>query len=106
MEFTGNYSDSLAHYEKGLTAANKSEEEDSHYMACKCGVARMSLRCGDLRRGLEICKELKNNRALQRDCADILEAMKQNSEAASLYEAAGYHDKAAYLYIKVSNPSE
>jgi WD repeat-containing protein 19 len=63
----------------------------------------MAMRCGDLRRGLEICKELKTNRSLQRDCAEILEHMKQNSEAASLYEAAGSHDKAAYLYIKLKN---
>ena len=29
--------------------------------------------------------------------------MKQNNEAATLYEAAGSHDKAAYLYIKLKN---
>ena len=67
------------------------------------GVARMSLRCGDVRRGLDICKELKNQRTLHRDCAEILESMKQNMEAASLYEISGYHDKAAYLYIKLKN---
>ena len=63
----------------------------------------MALRCGDVRRGLDICRELKNYRTLHRDCAEILESMKQNLEAASLYETAGYHDKAAYLYIKLKN---
>ena len=72
------------------------------------GVARMAIRCGDLRRGLDICQqsELKANKSFQRDCAEILETMKQNNEAAVLYEAAGSHDKAAYLYIKLKNWSK
>ena len=103
MEITGSYSEALNHYERGLSVAKRSEDDDSHYISCKCGVARMSLRSGDLRKGLDICKELKQNRALHRDCAEILESMKQNSEAANLYELSGYHDKAAYLFIKLKN---
>ena len=41
--------------------------------------------------------------ALQRECAEILEQMKQLSEAATLYEQANYFDKAAYLYIKLKD---
>ena len=37
------------------------------------------------------------------DGFEIVETMKQNNEAAALYEAAGSHDKAAYLYIKLKN---
>ena len=104
LEFTGNYKEALNHFEKGLGVnAMKFDDEDSHFVSCKMGVARMALRCGDLRRGLDICKELKSNKPLQRDCAEILEIMKQNNEAAALYEAAGSHDKAAYLYIKLKN---
>lgn len=103
LEFTGSYNEALSHYEKGLNVAKKSDDDDSHYMSCKMGVARMSIRCGDLRRGLDICKDLKTNKALQRDCAEILENMKQLTESASLYELAGSHDKAAYLYIKLKN---
>lgn len=102
LEFTGNYNEALNHYEKGLSAATVEDNAD-HYMSCKMGVARMSIRCGDLRRGLDICRELKTNKSLQRECAEILEIMKQNNEAAALYEAAGSHDKAAYLYIKLKN---
>ena len=92
------------HFEKGLNAGNSADDDiNGHYLTCKAGVARMALRCGDVRRGLDICKELKNYRTLHRDCAEILESMKQNLEAASLYETAGYHDKAAYLYIKLKN---
>lgn len=104
LEFTGNYNEALNHYEKGLSVAKKSEEEeDSHYLSCQMGVARMAIRCGDLRRGLDICRQLKSNKGLQRECGEILETMKQNTEAAALYEAAGSHDKAAYLYIKLKN---
>ena len=92
------------HFEKGLNAGNSSDDDiNGHYLTCKAGVARMALRCGDVRRGLDICRELKNYRTLHKDCAEILESMKQNLEAASLYETAGYHDKAAYLYIKLKN---
>ena len=38
-----------------------------------------------------------------RECAEILESIKQFGEAAQLYEAANYYDKAAYLYIKLKN---
>ena len=111
LEFTGNYNEALTHYEKGLMAANAQQnpgedEMSGHFITCKSGVARMALRCGDVRRGLDICKELKNHRTLHRDCAEILESMKQNTEAATLYEISGYHDKAAYLYIKLKNWSK
>ena len=43
------------------------------------------------------------SRALTRDCAEILEQMKQLGEAALLYESAQYYDKAAHLYIKLKN---
>ena len=44
-----------------------------------------------------------HNQALQRECAEILEQMKQLGEAAALYEQASYFDKAAYLYIKLKD---
>ena len=62
----------------------------------------MALRCGDVRKGLAMCREVES-RQLLRECADILESMKQLGEAAQLYEAAQYHDKAAHLYIKLKN---
>ena len=49
-----------------------------------------------------MCREVES-RQLLRECADILESMKQLGEAAQLYEAAQYHDKAAHLYIKLKN---
>ena len=46
---------------------------------------------------------LSLTKALQRECAEILEQMKQLGEAAALYEQANYFDKAAYLYIKLKD---
>lgn len=62
----------------------------------------MSLRCGDVRGGVAICKEI-GQRTLTKGCAEILESMKQFSDAAALYESGSYYDKAAYLYIKLKN---
>ncbi|KAJ8410983.1 hypothetical protein AAFF_G00180180 [Aldrovandia affinis] len=47
LEFVGDYVNALAHYEKGITGDNKSLEHDE---ACLAGVARMSIRMGDIRR--------------------------------------------------------
>ena len=102
LEFTGDYPAALMHYERGILVSNKSQEDEEQVNSCKAGIARMALRCGDVRKGLQMCKEL-NSRQLMRECAEILEQMKQLSEAAQLYEAGQYYDKAAHLYIKLKN---
>ncbi|XP_023331956.1 WD repeat-containing protein 19 [Eurytemora carolleeae] len=106
LEFTGDYPSSLAHYERGLLLKSKGgdegEELEEHKAACRAGIARMALRCGDVRKGLTMCQEAKS-RQLNRECAEILESMKQLGEAAQLYESSQYYDKAAHLYIKMKN---
>ena len=47
LEFTGDYMNALSHYEKGVT---QNEAEREHDEVCAAGIARMSLRVGDLRR--------------------------------------------------------
>ncbi|CAH2300032.1 WD repeat-containing 19 isoform X1 [Pelobates cultripes] len=99
LEFTGDYVNALAHYEKGITGDNKFQEHDE---TCLAGVARMSIRMGDIRRGVN--QALKHpSRLLKKDCAAILESMKQFSEAAQLYEKGQYYDKAASVYIRCKN---
>jgi WD repeat-containing protein 19 len=61
-----------------------------------------TLTLGDLKTGLDLCRKLKH-KSLQKECAEILEQMKQLTEAAALYEAAGFYDKAAQLNIKLKN---
>lgn len=102
LEFTGDYTGSLVHYDKGILPKPSNTDEEEHNAFCKGGIARMSIRCGDVRRGMEICHQLKH-RTLMKECAEILESMKQFSDAAQLYEQGHYYDKAAYLYIKLKN---
>lgn len=47
LEFTGDYMTALAHYEKGIT---RQEHDRDHDEVCAAGVARMSIRMGDIRR--------------------------------------------------------
>uniref|UniRef100_A0A6I8R870 WD repeat-containing protein 19 n=1 Tax=Xenopus tropicalis TaxID=8364 RepID=A0A6I8R870_XENTR len=99
LEFTGDYVNALAHYEKGITGDNKFQEHDE---TCLAGVARMSIRMGDIRRGVN--QALKHpSRSLKKDCGAILESMKQLTEAAQLYEKGQYFDKAASVYIRCKN---
>ncbi|XP_002400651.3 WD repeat-containing protein 19 [Ixodes scapularis] len=99
LEFSGDYANALVHFEKGITGELDHAEHDK---ACRAGIARMSVRCGDIRKGVQIAMQLEN-RVLQKECAEILESMKQHQEAAVLYEKGGYHDKAASLYIRLKN---
>lgn len=47
LEFLGDYPNALRHYEQGITKEDSNREHDE---ACAFGVARMSIRMGDLRR--------------------------------------------------------
>ncbi|KAG7313919.1 hypothetical protein KOW79_022415 [Hemibagrus wyckioides] len=99
LEFVGDYTNALAHYEKGITGDNKFQEHDE---SCMAGVARMSIRMGDIRRGAN--QAIKHpSKTLKKDCGAILESMKQYSEAAQLYEKGQYYDKAASVYIRCKN---
>ncbi|XP_052537680.1 WD repeat-containing protein 19 isoform X1 [Tympanuchus pallidicinctus] len=99
LEFTGDYMNALAHYEKGITGDSKYQEHDE---ACLAGVAQMCIRMGDIRQGVN--QAIKHpSRLLKRDCGAILESMKQFSEAAQLYEKGQYYDKAASVYIRCKN---
>ena len=51
LEFTGDYANALMHYEKGIT---REESQREHDESCAGGVARMSIRMGDIRRWVEI----------------------------------------------------
>ena len=56
LEFTGDYMTALAHYEKGIT---KQERDRDHDEVCAAGVARMSIRMGDIRRWVNLPSGLK-----------------------------------------------
>ncbi|KAK6619206.1 hypothetical protein RUM44_003588 [Polyplax serrata] len=112
LEFMGNYSEALSHFEKGLVEpSNLTEkggviptesERKRHRELCNAGIARNSIRVGDVHRGLQIAMQDKNAQ-LKAECAEILESKKSYSEAAVLYEKAENWDKAAAMYIKLKN---
>ncbi|XP_034043414.1 WD repeat-containing protein 19 isoform X2 [Thalassophryne amazonica] len=99
LEFIGDYVNALAHYEKGMIHDSKFQEHDE---ACQAGVARMSIRMGDIRRG--VIQAIQHpSRVLKKECGAILESMKQFPEAAQLYEKGQYYDKAASVYSRCKN---
>eukprot|EP00118_Oscarella_pearsei_P011922 m.83949 g.83949 ORF g.83949 m.83949 type:complete len:1349 (+) comp36373_c0_seq7:62-4108(+) len=99
LEFMGDYANALHHYERGRT---EKVEDSEHNSLCSSGIARMSVRTGDIRRGVGLAMK-GDNRQLQKDCASILEDMKQWNESAILYEKAKCWDKAAAVFIRTKN---
>uniref|UniRef100_A0A0R3RUL2 WD repeat-containing protein 19 n=1 Tax=Elaeophora elaphi TaxID=1147741 RepID=A0A0R3RUL2_9BILA len=104
LEFMGNYSQALTQYENGLigNADENNEEILEHNEMCNSGIARMSIRTGDIRKGIEIAASIER-RAVKRDCAIILEQLKQYSDAAYLYELGHFYDRAAAVSLKAKN---
>lgn len=99
LEFMGNYPNALTHYECGVTQQTQYSVHDE---ICIHGITRMSIRQGDIRRGMSQAKR-SNNVKLKEDCAAILEGMRQFPEAAELYEEAKNYEKAAAVYIRCKN---
>ncbi|XP_067949190.1 WD repeat-containing protein 19-like isoform X2 [Watersipora subatra] len=99
LEFTGDSQNALKHYEAGITREDSRRDHDE---LCAAGVARMCIRTGDIRRGVNMAVKMPG-RILKKECAAILETMKQWSEAGILYEKGEYWDKAASVYIKNKN---
>lgn len=104
LEFRTEYDAALHRFESALQAMEP-HRSDALQTVCMAGIARCTLRLGDLRRGMSYVKQ-SNDVALCRDCARILETMKQNSEAAELYEMGQQWDRAAAIYIGSKNLSQ
>ncbi|XP_014673105.1 PREDICTED: WD repeat-containing protein 19-like [Priapulus caudatus] len=103
LEFVGDYGNALTHYEKGLT--DDDDKNGDHNETCKAGIARMAIRMGDINRGVAMAMDM-NGKALKKECAAILENIKQFGEAAQLYEKGEFYDKAASVYIRNKNWSK
>ncbi|KAK6745813.1 hypothetical protein RB195_012122 [Necator americanus] len=101
LEFMGDYSTALAHYENGIIEYPEEETEQilEHNEICRSGLARMSIRTGDIRKGIQLARDL-HGRVVKRDCAIILEHLRQYGEAADLYELGQFYDRAAAVCLK------
>lgn len=77
---SGNYPKALTNYERGLvdynTSATLAAQNPNHRSQCLAGIARMSIRCGDSRKGVGIAMDNESSRLLRKECAEILESMK------------------------------
>ncbi|GMT20667.1 hypothetical protein PFISCL1PPCAC_11964, partial [Pristionchus fissidentatus] len=105
LEYNGQYAEALRHYEEGEFRGAEREETDEmleHNEICRSGIARMSIRTGDLRRGIDLAHKL-DGRVVKRDCAIILEELRQYSDAAVLFEQGRYYDRAAAVCLKSKN---
>lgn len=99
LEFTSQYQKALQMFEAGLTHDPLHRLHDEQ---CFAGIARTSIRLGDIHRGLEIASK-SGSRPLCRDCAGLLEALKQYKEAAVLWEKAENWERAGSLYLRLKN---
>lgn len=64
-----------------------------HRNLCLAGIARMSIRCGDSRKGVSIAMDNESSRQLRKECAEILESMKVCIVTINVYF------KYIYMYI-------
>uniref|UniRef100_A0A2A4K789 WD repeat-containing protein 19 n=1 Tax=Heliothis virescens TaxID=7102 RepID=A0A2A4K789_HELVI len=104
LELTADYHEALANYEKSLITENTDDiKVKEHNDKCEAGIARMSIRCGDVMRGLTTAMKHSHDIMLVKECAQLLEEEKQYSHAAALYDQAGNTEKAASLYIKLKS---
>lgn len=97
LEGKGDWKKAIEMYSKGVTGAN--DEQDKQ---CTAGIIRMTLRLGDTQKGISMCLGVKD-KVLYRECAAILESMKQYADAAMLYERGQSWEKAVTLYLQVKN---
>ncbi|CAJ0580754.1 unnamed protein product, partial [Mesorhabditis spiculigera] len=102
LEFMGDYSTAMMHYEEGIL---KDPEDQEHNDVCKSGVARTALRIGDVRKGMELAVEIEG-RLIKKECALILEHLKQFTDAAVIYEIGQFYDRAAAASLKAKNWSK
>ncbi|PZC83397.1 hypothetical protein B5X24_HaOG207780 [Helicoverpa armigera] len=104
LELTADYHEALSNYEKSLITENTDDiKVKEHNDKCEAGIARMSIRCGDVMRGLTTAMKHSHDIMLVKECAQLLEEEKQYTHAAALYDQAGNTEKAASLYIKLKS---
>lgn len=102
-ESQGNNTEALKLFERSVLRGDEKAVEkaiaDKHNIQCFAGIARTSIKLGDVQRGFSVARELKDT-ALLIDIAVVCENMKQYLEAAELYEKGEQYEKAASLYLQ------
>ena len=88
LEHQGEYSSALQMYQNGACQTSNPAEE----RLCQNGIVRMTIRSGDTAQGLSLALQSEDMQ-LMRECAAILEGMKQLNDAATLYERSEMYEK-------------
>eukprot|EP00873_Tetraselmis_striata_P029142 jgi/Tetstr1/449406/TSEL_036501.t1 len=96
LEVKGDFPAALDYYQQ---AQDLCAEDPVIEGASQAGTARCSLHMGDIRRGRQIALA-RNEAALFRECASILEGLNQMQDAAEMYERGGLFERAATIYIQ------
>lgn len=104
LEHQGEHSRALELYDQCLSNQGITPEQAR---ICRKGMVRTTLLTGDSARGVALGSEMVEkglvDKGLIKECAQLLEGMRQLNEAAMLYERAGLHEKAVSIYIAVKN---
>ena len=97
IEHQGNSVEALKLFERALLKSSVVEYEskfdvNEHNTICYAGIARTSIKNGDIHRGLNIANELSNSdnskssNSMMIEIANVFEQVKQFNEAAQIYE--------------------
>lgn len=97
LEVKGEYQQALNMYQRALSAEGGTKLSKEHVRTSNGGIIRMTLRVGDLQKGRSLALAT-GDKLLLKDCAAILESMKQYADAADLYVASDCFEKAASIY--------
>ncbi|OQV14446.1 WD repeat-containing protein 19 [Hypsibius exemplaris] len=97
LELLGDNGGALVNYEKALAALQISDSMFER--TCKIGIAKISIRMGDLPKGLALCRELRDP-LLNEECAGILEEGRHFKDAARMYRDSGNLQKAAAMFLR------
>eukprot|EP00912_Choanoflagellata_sp_UC4_P001161 UC4_evm1s724 len=103
LELTGEYSKARDMYERGILASD--EGNAKHNTACREGLARMEIRTGEVRKGIQSAIAI-GSKNLFKDCGSILESLNQLNEAADMFEKAHCLERACAVYTRVKNWSK
>lgn len=98
LEHQGEFSDALQMYHNGVSAGGDLDDE----RLCQNGIVRMTIRSGNTSQGVNLAMS-SDDKQLMKDCAGILEGMKQLNDAATLYERSEMYEKAASIFIHTKN---
>jgi WD repeat-containing protein 19 len=89
-----------AQLNKNAEVLDMSINIEEHNRNCFAGIARTSIKMGDMQRGFSLASEI-NDKNLIIEIAGVCEQMKQWTEAAKLYQKGGLVEKAASIYIQL-----